>query len=315
MSNTKPPPVERLSISNFQGYKGGSPIEVRGAASSRAIGGYAAVFERSSENLGGFYERVHPQAFNKSKADGWPNVVCRWNHRDDFLLGTTRSGTLQLNIDHNGLDYTVNLPECRSDVLEMAARGDLVHSSFAFQTWDEDWLKGDSGYPVRMLLSCRLIDTAPVTSPAYPDATCALRSFARFVDAPYEDVVDRAAKDELRGFWQRTDNSGRRADAHGENGNPAAAARIASQNKRRQQRLDLQALKGRNTAAAAALHVDEMLARDFQKHLDTVEARERAAERYAQLDYQWRMGQLTAALDGPLAVERNEAHQRQTGEN
>ncbi|MGV0159888.1 HK97 family phage prohead protease [Mycobacterium colombiense] len=291
MSNTPPPPVERLSISNFQGYKSGSPIEVR-SSQSRSIGGYAAVFERSSENLGGFYERVHPQAFNKSKADGWPNVVCRWNHRDDFLLGTTRSGTLQLNIDHNGLDYQVDLPDCRSDVLEMAARGDLVHSSFAFQTWDEDWLKGDSGYPVRMLLSCRLIDTAPVTSPAYPDATCALRSFARFVDAPYEDVVDRAAKDELRGFWTRTDHSGRPAP---KSGAKQSSKDVDAKARSRRGRLELAKSEGEVIDAQIVLNHAKSRNQKLRKQLDNADAQQGAAERQAQLDYQWRMGQLTDA--------------------
>lgn len=202
------PPVERLEISHFQGFKAGSVIEVR-SRDSRTIGGYAAVFGRSSENLGGFYEKIHPQAFNKSRSDGWPNVICRWNHRDEFLLGTTRSGTLSLSVDKMGLDYSVDLPECRSDILEMTARRDLAHSSFAFQTYDEDWVKGDGGYPIRVVTSCRLIDVAPVTSPAYPDATVGLRSFAQFVGAPIEDVVDRAQKDELRSFWVRTDNAGK----------------------------------------------------------------------------------------------------------
>lgn len=223
------PALERLEISHFQGYKAGSLIEVRGSgAQSRSIGGYAAVFGKPSENLGGFYERVHPQAFNKSKADGWPNVICRWNHRDEFLLGTTRSGTLQLKVDNLGLDYQVDLPECRNDILEMTQRRDLAHSSFAFQTYDEEWAKGDGGYPIRMLMSCRLIDVAPVTSPAYPDATVGLRSFARFVGAPYEDVVDRAKKDELRSFWQRTDNSGRPAPKKAPKFGPQALMEILS---------------------------------------------------------------------------------------
>jgi hypothetical protein len=65
--------------------------------------------------------------------------------------------------------------------------------------------KGPEGVPIRMLLSARLIDVAPVTSPAYPDATVGLRSLARFVDAPIEDVIKRAKCNELRGFFARTD--------------------------------------------------------------------------------------------------------------
>jgi hypothetical protein len=203
------PPVERLFVSTF--IKGGSPIEVRSAPNgiSRTIGGYAAVFNRSSENLGGFTEKVNTSFFNKSRADGWPGVVCRFNHQDNFLLGSTRSGTCRLGIDDVGLSYDVDLPECRSDVLEMTARGDLAHSSFAFQTYEDDWMTTEGGYPVRMLMSGRLIDVAPVTVPAYPDATVGLRSLARKVGAPIEDVVKRAECDELRSFFIRTDNAGK----------------------------------------------------------------------------------------------------------
>jgi HK97 family phage prohead protease len=205
------PETERLWISTF--IKGGSPLEVRSGppgTHSRKIGGYAAVFDRNSEDLGGFRERVMPTFFNKSKSDDWPGVVCRWNHKDDFLLGTTSSGHLVLTLDNIGLDYEVDLPRCREDVLEMAERRDLRHSSFAFQVYDEDWVAAD-GYPMRHLISGRLIDVAPVTSPAYPDATVGLRSLARFVGAPIEDVLKKSENNELRSFFVRTDNAGKPA--------------------------------------------------------------------------------------------------------
>src|SRR4029079_18559514 len=92
-------------------------VELRGAGgASRRIGGLAAVFGKDSQNLGGFVERVAPSFFNKSRGDGWPNVVCRWNHSDEHLLGSIRGGTLQLSIDSTGLNYDVDLPECRGDV-------------------------------------------------------------------------------------------------------------------------------------------------------------------------------------------------------
>lgn len=205
------PELERMYISHFRGYEvKGSPIEVR-SAEKRRIGGYAAMFGKRSVDLGGFDEQIDAACFNKSRADGFPGVICRWNHKDDFLLGTIRSGTLRMDIDNLGLGYEVDLPNCRSDVYEMAERRDLAHSSFAFQTYEDEWRTGDGGFPRRILLSARLIDVAPVTSPAYPDATVGLRSLARFVGAPYEDVVQRARTDELRSFFVRTDNQGQPA--------------------------------------------------------------------------------------------------------
>ena len=199
---------ERRYISTY--IPTGSQIEVRSAVDgrpSRTIGGYAAVFNRYSEDLGGFREKIDPAFFTKSRADGYPGVVCRFNHQDNFLLGTIHSGTLRLQVDDEGLFYEVDLPECRNDVLEMTQRRDLAHSSFAFQCYDDEWSAGDGGYPMRMLLKGRLIDVAPVTVPAYPDATVGLRSLAKFVDAPIEDVKEKAAENELRAFFIRTDKT------------------------------------------------------------------------------------------------------------
>jgi uncharacterized protein len=198
------PPLERLWSTTFLRGKDGSPVELR-SKESRSIGGYAAVFQRNSENLGGFIETVDPQFFNRTMSRGWGPVVCRFNHQDNYLLGATYSGTLRLSKDNVGLNYEADLPECRSDVFEMVGRGDIRSSSFAFQCYEDEWRTNDGGTPVRNLLSGKLIDVAPVTVPAYPDATVGLRSLARFVGAPIEDVVERAAKNELRGFFTRTD--------------------------------------------------------------------------------------------------------------
>jgi len=201
------PPRERLWSTTFLRGKDGSPVEVR-SAQSRTIGGYAAVFNRNSENLGGFIEQVHPEFFNRSISIGWGRVICRFNHDPNMLLGTTTSGTLRLSKDNVGLLYDVDVPESRSDVFEWVGRGDVCSSSFAFQCYEDEWRTNDNGYPVRTLMSGRLIDVAPVVDPAYADATVGLRSLARFVGAPMEDVTARAECDELRSFFVRTDKDG-----------------------------------------------------------------------------------------------------------
>lgn len=186
-------------------------VELRLAATgsaSRSIGGYASVFNKPSQNLGGFIERVAPSFFNKSRADGWPDVIARYNHDDAFLLGATRNGTLQLSIDETGLNYTVELPESRSDVLELVSRGDIGKSSFAFQTHEDDWGLSEQGYPQRTLIQGRLIDVAPVSTPAYRDSTVGMRSLAKKMDAKLEEIVSLAKSDELRKLFVRTDNNG-----------------------------------------------------------------------------------------------------------
>lgn len=175
-------------------------VEVRAGDSGKRIGGYAAKFNRFSENLGGFVERVAPSFFNKSRGDGWPSVIARYNHDDNMLLGTSDSGTLSLRVDEVGLYYEVTPPSSRADVLELVQRGDVRRSSFAFRlpSDGEEWGLSDQGYPMRTLLTGQLIDVAPVNTPAYPDTSAALRSLAAFKDADVEEIRELAVQDELR---------------------------------------------------------------------------------------------------------------------
>lgn len=172
------------------------------------IGGYALKFERHSQNLGGYVERIAPSFTSQSRSEGWPDVVCRYNHNDELLLGTTRSGTLQLSVDDVGLIYDVDVPECRGDVLEMVARRDVAHSSFAFEVHEQEWGVSEENFPLRTLISGRIIDVAPVPSPAYRDTSVAMRSLAKHLDVPIEDVIKAHREKEMRKFFVRTDNNG-----------------------------------------------------------------------------------------------------------
>ena len=183
------------------------PVEIRAAADKPTIGGYAAKFDRMSQNLGGFVERIEPTFFNKSRGDGWPGVLARYNHDDNMLLGTTGAGTLRLGIDEIGLTYDVEPPASRADVLELVKRGDVRQSSFAFIAYEDDWTTSDQGFPQRSLVSGRLMDVAPVNSPAYLDTSVGLRSLAQKFDAEYEEVRALAAENELMRFFKRTDKT------------------------------------------------------------------------------------------------------------
>lgn len=184
-------------------------VEVRAAETRDSIGGYAAVFNKLSKNLGGFVERLNPAVFNDSRGRDWPDVVARFNHSDDWLLGTTAGGTLKLSVDDTGLQYDVKPPAARADILELVQRGDIRHSSFAFRSIEDDWGTSDQGYPMRTVLKAQLIDVAPVINPAYPDATAGLRSLAERFEVDFEEVRNLAKADELRKFFVRTDRNGR----------------------------------------------------------------------------------------------------------
>lgn len=193
-----------------------SRLEIRMAGDGgQWIGGYASVFmPRESRNLGGFIERVAPSAFSEAKARGWPDVVCRYNHDSNYVLGTAAAGTLQLRTDGVGLDYQVKPPESEARVRELVNRGDIRYSSFAFRCapGGDEWGVTDQNFPQRTLHNVELIDVAPVLTPAYPDASAAvratspaLRSLADHMQIAVDEVRSLADADELRRLFVRTD--------------------------------------------------------------------------------------------------------------
>lgn len=188
-------------------------VEVRAGSNDKmTIGGYAAKFNRMSQNLGGFVEQIDPLFFNGSRGDGWPDVIARYNHDQNMVLGTSNAGTLRLSLDNMGLLYEADLPSSRADVYELVQRGDVNKSSFAFIAAEDDWGVTDQGFPLRTLIAGRLIDVAPVNTPAYLDtdtglryAEAGLRSLAKKFDAPLEEVRKLAEGDELIRFFKRND--------------------------------------------------------------------------------------------------------------
>ena len=199
-----------------------SPVELRalpdGGEGSRWIGGYAAVFNRDSRlisdrfGFGPYVERVTPGFFEEARSAGWPGnqgsgVLCRYNHNDQYLLGTTTGGTCELGVDRTGLEYRALVPRCREDVLELVGRGDIRQSSFTFMEAIDDW-NYTGGVTHRTLLSGGILDVAPVSAVcAYEDTTVGLRSLAAHKDVPVDDVFALAKNNELRKLFIRTDQA------------------------------------------------------------------------------------------------------------
>lgn len=197
----------------------GKQLEIRSAALGKVewraaddgpgvLRGYAAVFNRYSQNLGGFVERVDPGAFTKSLADEVP-VMARYNHDDNYLLGTTEARTLTLDVDDTGLLYDVQLPDTSAgrDVRVLGERGDLRYSSFAFYAIEDEWGFTEQGFPLRTLRAVQLVDVAPVNNPAYRDTSVAVRSLAERAGVDVDDVA-RIPVDELRARLEQAAGDG-----------------------------------------------------------------------------------------------------------
>lgn len=176
------------------------PLELRAGDTGTPghLVGYAAKFDTLSQNLGGFVETIAPGAFDKSIADN-VRVMCRYNHDDAALLGTTEARTLTLSIDDVGLFYDVTLPETTwgRDCATLAARQDLRYSSFAFYCVEDDWGFTEQGFPLRTVIRAQLADVAPVNSPAYLDTSVAKRSLAERIHVPMPEL-DKKTTPEVR---------------------------------------------------------------------------------------------------------------------
>jgi uncharacterized protein len=142
--------------------------------------GHGAVFNKRSDMiLGMFKEEIAPGAFDDVLGD---DVRALFNHDPNFVLGRTRSGTLELSVDAEGLRYEINPPDTQSVrdlVLAPLTRGDITGSSFAFRVAPDgdEWREEEDGLIVRTIQRfSRLLDVSPVTYPAYPDAGAAKRS-------------------------------------------------------------------------------------------------------------------------------------------
>lgn len=181
--------------------------ETRGTVQLRAAGpkgakagGYALMFNKRSSNLGGFVEQVAPSFVDETLSKGL-DVLGRYQHDSNMLIGRTTSGTLRLAKDGVGMDYEADLPDTTyaRDLQTLLERGDVTGSSFAFRLSVEgdSWGFTESGFPERTLLNGIIVDVAPVVTPAYPDATAGLRSLAERRSLDPMTVLAAAAHNQL----------------------------------------------------------------------------------------------------------------------
>lgn len=177
-------------------------VELRASGpKGKKAGGYAIKFGMRSQNLGGFVERVDP-GFVDETIDRGLDVLGRYQHDSNMLIGRTSAGTLRLTKDGTGLDYEADLPDTTyaRDLAELLGRGDVTGSSFAFRLaadGGDSWGETESGFPERSLLRGIVVDVAPVVTPAYLDATSGLRSLAEQRGLDLDTVKAAAAHNEL----------------------------------------------------------------------------------------------------------------------
>jgi hypothetical protein len=142
----------------------------------KKIVGYAAVFDKPSEDMG-FIEYIRKGAFKKaiSKSD----ARALFNHDTDTLpLGRQSAGTLILREDDEGLYYEIIPPDTQSarDLMTSIERGDVRESSYGFTVAVDEWDFSDKNVTKRTIIEIEeLFDVSPVVFAAFNDTSVALR--------------------------------------------------------------------------------------------------------------------------------------------
>jgi len=149
------------------------------------IKGYAIVYNKLSEDLGGFREQVSPGACSRAIKED--DIRAAFNHDSNYILGRNKAGTLQLSEDDKGVFFEINpLPDtqwCR-DLQVSISRGDINQCSFKFSVIKDQW--EDKKMPVRTLLDMKLYDVSIVTYPAYPQTSVKVRDYINALSNPDE---------------------------------------------------------------------------------------------------------------------------------
>ena len=171
-------------------------MRVEGEGEATKLTGYAATFNKWSETLGWFREKIDPGAF----ADALKNSDVRAlkNHDPNLLLGRSTSGTLRLDENKTGLKFEIDIPDTNTgrDTAEEVRRGAITGCSFAFTVEEDSWKYDEkNGLDERTIVKVgQLFDVGPVTYPAYPDTSVAARDADTAVARRSRDAFMEAHK-------------------------------------------------------------------------------------------------------------------------
>ena len=151
-------------------------LEYREEEDKPVVSGYVVRWNKLSEEMFGFREKVAPGAFAKSLRE--MKVFSFWNHNSDIVLGNTENEALNLAEDDRGLHFELTLPETTAgkDARTLIKRGDVKGMSFGFQTLRDAWDVTDPQHVIRTLHEVRLYEVSPTAMPAYPQSSVAARS-------------------------------------------------------------------------------------------------------------------------------------------
>lgn len=139
------------------------------------IEGYFAKFDDETELWPGAFEKIDKKAFNTSLKN---DVRALINHDTSQVLGRTKSGTLELNVDDTGLYGKIHINQKDTEAMnlyERVKRGDVDQCSFGFFVKDEETEYREDGTTHWTLKDVELFEVSCCTFPAYENTSIEAR--------------------------------------------------------------------------------------------------------------------------------------------
>lgn len=168
-------------------------LEVRAAEGNDPLRiiGHPVVYNRWSEDLGGFREKVEPGAATKTLQEADIRVL--FNHDANYVMGRNRADTATFTEDGKGVRMEAFPPDTqtiRDLVIVPMERKDITQMSFAFRIvnpepfdpepgvrYGDHWEppKKQGGLWERTVYEFQMFDASIVTFPAYTQTDAAVR--------------------------------------------------------------------------------------------------------------------------------------------
>ena len=158
--------------------------------------GYGIMYDREVEIWPGFREKNRNGAFSEHVRSG-AEIKSFYNHASSQVLATTKSDpVLYLEDTDKGMRYKAPIPPTSygNDLIVNLQRKNVRGSSFQFNIADEGEVItiDEKGVIHREITKGVLYEIGPVTNPAYPSTTAALRS----AEASFEECKSKLDKRE-----------------------------------------------------------------------------------------------------------------------
>jgi uncharacterized protein len=186
---------------NFEVREWLQDIELRqNEQGKEVISGYAIVFDRESEDLGGFKEIIERTA---ADTVDFSDTVATFNHDANNVLGRVPQ-TMKYRIDERGVYVEIEPPDTTigRDTTTLIKRGDVKGMSFTFRISEKGqrWEKPTGGQKTytRYISKLDVIpELGPVVFPAYraTDAMVAKRALGVLKDAEEKELTDALQKE------------------------------------------------------------------------------------------------------------------------